>query len=77
MLTKRAKYGLKALLRLAQHHESGPMLIADLAELDGIPRKFLEAILLDLNRHGLVLSRKGPGGGSSCATPRIRSPQDR
>jgi Rrf2 family protein len=63
MLTKRAKYGLKALLRLAQQHHSGPMLIAELAELDGIPRKFLEAILLDLNRHGLVISRKGPGGG--------------
>ena len=63
MLTKKSKYGLKALLTLAQHAGQGPMLVTDLAERERIPKKFLEAILLELKRHGVVQSRKGKGGG--------------
>ena len=39
------------------------MLISDLADREAIPKKFLEAILLELKRHGIVESRKGKGGG--------------
>lgn len=63
MLSRKSKYGLKALLALAERAGSGPVLVADLATRDAIPRKFLEAILLELKRHGLVHSRKGRGGG--------------
>ena len=63
MLSKRSKYGLKALLILAEEAGRGPVLVSELAEREAIPRKFLEAILLDLNRHGLVQSKKGKGGG--------------
>lgn len=63
MLSKRSKYGLKALLILAAEAGRGPVLVSELAEREAIPRKFLEAILLDLNRHGLVQSKKGKGGG--------------
>lgn len=63
MLSRRSKYGLKALLLLAHEAGSGPVLVSELAEREAIPKKFLEAILLDLNRHGLVQSRKGKGGG--------------
>jgi Rrf2 family protein len=63
MLTKKSKYGLKALLILAEHAGEGPMLVTDLAEHERIPKKFLEAILLDLKRHGLLQSKKGRGGG--------------
>ena len=63
MLSRKAKYGLKALLQLAQEPGNQPVLIADLAKRDGISRKFLEAILLDMKRRGLVASRKGKGGG--------------
>lgn len=63
MLSRKSKYGLKALLLLAQESGRGPVLISRLAERDGLPHKFLEAILLDLKRHGLVESRKGKGGG--------------
>jgi Rrf2 family protein len=63
MLTKKSKYGLKALLILAQHAGQGPMLVTDLAERERIPKKFLEAILLDLKRHGLLQSKRGKGGG--------------
>jgi Rrf2 family protein len=63
VLTKKSKYGLKALLILAQHAGRGPMLVTDLAERERIPKKFLEAILLDLKRHGLLQSKRGKGGG--------------
>lgn len=63
MLSRKSKYGLKALLVLAEESGKGPVLISRLAERDALPKKFLEAILLDLKRHGLVESRKGKGGG--------------
>lgn len=63
MLSRKSKYGLKALLVLAQEAGRGPILISELAAREAIPRKFLEAILLELKRHGLVQSRKGKGGG--------------
>ena len=59
----KSKYGLKALMLLAEAEGRGPVLISDLAEREAIPKKFLEAILLDLKRRGLVLSKKGKGGG--------------
>ena len=48
---------------LAEEDGNGPILVADLAERQRLPRKFLEAILLDLKRHGLLMSKKGKGGG--------------
>ena len=63
MLTRRSKYGLKAVLYLAGQVGRGPVSVAEIADKEGLPRKFLEAILLDLNRHGLVQSKKGKGGG--------------
>jgi Rrf2 family protein len=63
VLSRKSKYGLKALLLLARETERRPVLIADLAERERMPRKFLEAILVELKRHGLVESRKGKGGG--------------
>ena len=63
MLSRKSKYGLKALLTLARDGSRGPILISELAERDAIPKKFLEAILLELKHHGLVDSRKGKGGG--------------
>ena len=63
MLTKKSKYGLKALLMLAQESGKGPVLVADIAAREGLPKKFLEAILLDLKIHGVVQSKKGKGGG--------------
>ena len=67
MFTRKGKYGLKAMLTLAREHGRGPMLISELAQADGIPKKFLENILLTLKHRGLVHSRKGPGGGYQLA----------
>ena len=63
MLTRKGKYGLKAMILLAREHGHGPVLIGDLAEQEAIPKKFLENILLALKHRGLVQSRKGPRGG--------------
>jgi len=63
MLTRKSKYGLKALLALAEEPDGSPVLISDLADRQKLPRKFLEAILLELKRHGLLHSKKGKGGG--------------
>ena len=63
MLSRKAKYALRALLALAKDYNRGPMLIADLAEQERIPKKFLELILLQLKHQGILQSKKGRGGG--------------
>jgi Rrf2 family protein len=68
-LSKRTQYSLRALYALAENYGAGPMLIAQLAEDEAIPKKFLEQILLSLKSFGLVKSKKGKGGGYVLATP--------
>ncbi len=63
MLSKKAQYSIYALVNLARKHERGPVLIKEIADEEHIPRKFLEAILLDLKKIGFLGSRKGKGGG--------------
>ena len=63
MLSKKAKYAIKALLALADREGEEPMRIADLAREEQIPPKFLELILLGLKNNGMLQSRKGKGGG--------------
>ena len=64
MISKKAKYALKALKVLAQEYETKkPLLISYIAEKENIPKKFLEAILLDLRTQGVLQSQKGKGGG--------------
>ncbi len=72
MLSKKAKYGLKALLYLADRPEEKPVLIAEIAEREGIPKKFLDMILLELRNAGMLFSRKGKGGGYALALPAER-----
>ena len=63
MLSMKAKYGLRALSYLTREYGQGPVLIADMASSERIPHKFLELILLDLKRKGILQSKKGKGGG--------------
>jgi Rrf2 family protein len=69
MLSKKAKYGLQALLFLTEHYGQGPVLISEVAKQEGIPSKFLELILLALKNDGILHSRKGRGGGYQLAKP--------
>jgi Rrf2 family protein len=66
-LSKRTQYSLRALYALARDYHSGPRLIQDLASEEAIPKKFLEQILLRLKGNGLVVSKKGRGGGYALA----------
>lgn len=73
MLTQKAKYGLRALCILAAELQGRvSMPIHEVAERGHIPQKFLEAILLDLRRHGFVTSRRGKAGGYALA----RAPEE-
>lgn len=59
----KTQYALKALALLARAEPGKPLLIADMAERERLPKKFLELILRELRQHGIVDSRKGRGGG--------------
>lgn len=69
MLSRKAKYALIASLNLARRPDRSPALIADLAEEENLPRKFLEAILLELRNTGILGSKKGKGGGYHLSRP--------
>lgn len=72
MLNKRTKYALHALLVLANTRETGPVSAERIAAEAHAPLKFLEAILSELAKAGIVISRKGRGGGHQLA----RKPKD-
>jgi len=63
MLSQKARYALHALIVLGEHGGAEPLQIADIAKQARVPRKFLEQILLDLKRRGLVRSQRGRAGG--------------
>ncbi len=67
MLTNKGKYGLKALIDLAQHPFGASHQVLDIATRNTISKKFLDNILLDLRNAGFVRSKKGPGGGYALA----------
>ena len=73
-ISKKSEYALKALIELAIDHDRGNdiMLINDVAKRKEIPKKYLEQILLSLRNAGILVSKRGVGGGYSLS----RSPED-
>ena len=69
MLTSKGKYGIKAMVHLAGLRIGETAQIAEIAQRNTIPKKFLDAILLDLRKAGLLRSKTGPGGGYALAQP--------
>ncbi|NKI25648.1 Rrf2 family transcriptional regulator [Arenibacter sp. 6A1] len=63
MLSKKTKYGLKALTFLATQKDQQPVQISEIAKQENISQKFLESILLTLRKSGVLGSKKGKGGG--------------
>jgi Rrf2 family protein len=63
MLSQKAQYAFRALTHLVHRYEKGPVLISEIAEQKNIPLKFLENILLELKKAGILESKKGKGGG--------------
>lgn len=62
-LSRKSDYALRALCTLAENESGGPLSIRELAEGNDIPKRFLEQILLDLKRIGVVDSIPGRDGG--------------
>lgn len=71
MISKKAKYAFKALIHLAGRADR-TVQTDEIARAEGIPRKFLEQILLELKHRGLIASRRGRAGGYTMAA----RPQD-
>jgi Rrf2 family protein len=63
MLSKKSQYAFQALMYLAEKEHEGPVLIAEISKKKKIPLKFLENILLELKKAGILESKKGKGGG--------------
>lgn len=70
-LSKKGEYAFKALIELAINHAKGinVTLIHDIAARTKIPVKYLEQILLNLKNRGILISKRGVGGGYSLARP--------
>jgi len=62
-LSRKSDYALRALLHLAAEQEGSPVPVRELAEDNGIPRKFLEAIMRELREIKIVTSVAGKKGG--------------
>jgi Rrf2 family protein len=69
MITKKAKYAIKAMIYLSKKKRGEHALISEISAAERIPKKFLEAILLDLRKAGYLGSKKGKGGGYYLARP--------
>jgi Rrf2 family transcriptional regulator, cysteine metabolism repressor len=65
----KVEYGIRALLDLALHSQAGPSLSRDTAQRQGIPETYLNQLLIQLRRSGLVASVRGPRGGHMLACP--------
>jgi len=63
MLSKKTKYGLKALTYIARQDQSEPVQIAAISKSENISHKYLESILLILRKASFLGSKKGKGGG--------------
>jgi len=69
MLSQQSRYAFKALLHLATRDPQKPHPTAEIAAAANVPRKFLEAILVDLKIAGIVQSTRGKAGGYALARP--------
>ena len=63
MISKRTKYGIKALTCIARSNDQKPMQTHVIAERENISLKYLERILVELKKKGILASKKGKGGG--------------
>jgi Rrf2 family protein len=69
MLSQKARYALRALFLLAERPAGTPVMIAEIAAKARVPRKFLEQILLELKKRGMLHSVRGKHGGYTLGRP--------
>src|SRR3954470_8708022 len=63
MIAQKTRYALRSLLFLAEEQGGAPVQLSRIAETQRVPPKYLELIMLDLKKAGLVKSARGPKGG--------------
>ena len=68
-ISAKADYAIRALLELSAAGDGRPVQAESLARSQGLPVKFLENILVDLRRAGIVISQRGAEGGYRLARP--------
>jgi len=69
LVSQKCQYAVRATFELAKRYGNGPVRIADIAEAQAIPVRFLEVILNQLKQGGFVLSHRGSRGGYLLARP--------
>ena len=69
MLSKKAKYAIKALISLGKQVSYGPVTTSQIADMEKVPKKSLERILLELKKAGFIYSKKGMDGGYALIKP--------
>ncbi len=68
-VSAKSDYALRALIELASRADGGPVSAEELGRAQEIPHNFLQAILADLRRAGIVISQRGQSGGWRMARP--------
>jgi Rrf2 family transcriptional regulator, cysteine metabolism repressor len=68
-LSTRSRYGLRALMELAEHYGEGAISVSVIADQQGISQKYLDTLFNSLKVAGLAMSRRGPGGGWQLTRP--------
>lgn len=71
-LTKKLLYAIEAVLDIAYNGGTTPVRSAEITEREGIPRRYLEPVLQELVRHGILVGIRGPSGGYRLARERRR-----
>ena len=63
MISTRGRYALRVLVDLAEHQEEGCVTLREIAGRQGISEKYLESIVKELVRGGILTGLRGKGGG--------------
>jgi Rrf2 family protein len=69
VISQKSRHALRALLLIASKGEGATVQISEIIRHEGIPKKFLQFILLELKKNGLLASRRGPMGGYTLSRP--------
>jgi Rrf2 family cysteine metabolism transcriptional repressor len=68
-ISTRTEYGIRVLVTLARQSDAGPISLAGVARVEKLPHAYLEQLVRDLRRAGLVTATRGQAGGYELARP--------
>ena len=68
-ITTKSRYATRMVLDIALHQKDGPVQIGDISRRQNISLKYLEKLIRELRKAGLIISRRGPQGGHQLAKP--------